>query len=251
METEVYDHFYRAEDGHWWFRGRRRIIGSVLERLAPGGGLRVADVGCGTGGMMGLLSRFGTVTGVDEAPEAREYCRRRGFERVLSLKEWDAKEERYDLVTAFDVVEHVDDDVGFLRRLVGRLAPGGRMLVTVPAYPFLWSTFDEMNHHRRRYTRARLVRAMREAGVGVDRATHFNTILFPPIAAVRGAEKVLKRDPTDPEEKRKALERWFRVGPLNGILEAVFASERHWLRRADLGWGCSILALGRPESRPG
>ena len=117
MESEVYGHFFRAEDSHWWFRARRRVLATVMEGEFPKGGLTIADVGCGTGGMFALLSRFGEVTGVDEAPQAREYCSRRGPNRVLMLGEWERDQTRYDLITAFDVVEHVKDYLGFLRRL--------------------------------------------------------------------------------------------------------------------------------------
>ena len=248
MEKEIYEHFYRAEERHWWFRARRRVIASVLEDRFPRRDLAIADLGCGTGGMFGLLSRFGTVTGVDEAPEARDFCARRGFTRVLTPGEWQGGSDRYDLVTSFDVVEHVDDDVAFLASMRDRLKPGGTVLVTVPAHAFLWSTFDEMNHHKRRYSRTGLVTALEAAGLVVRRATYFNTFLFPPIAAVRLAERGLRRDPTDPEAKKRALGRWFRVGPLNPVLEGLFASERHLLRRFDLPTGCSILALA--EARP-
>lgn len=245
MELEVYDAFYRAEDAHWWFRARRRIVESVLEETLPRG-LRIADVGCGTGGMARMLSRFGTLTGVDEAPRAREYCARRGLDRVLTPGAWRELGEVYDLITAFDVVEHVDDDAGFLSDLRERLTPEGKLLVTVPAYPFLWSAFDEMNHHRRRYTRSTLRRALERAGFRVERLSHFNTWLLPPVIAGRMLEK-RKSAPTDPAGKQAALERYFRVGPLNRPLESIFASERHWLRRHDLPWGSSILALGAPQ----
>jgi SAM-dependent methyltransferase len=245
MESEVYGHFFRAEDEHWWFRARRRILATVLEAEFLAGGLTIADVGCGTGGMIALLSRFGEVTGVDEAAEAREYCARRGLQGILTLEEWMRTPGRYDLVTVFDVVEHVEDDVSFLRKLRSRLNPQGRILVTVPAYPFLWSTFDEMNHHKRRYSRGRLRSGLVQAGFAVERCTHFNTLLFPAVALVRLLERRGGGGPTTDAGRKKALDRWFKVGPLNRLWEAVFAAERHWLRRADLLAGTSILALGR------
>jgi 2-polyprenyl-3-methyl-5-hydroxy-6-metoxy-1,4-benzoquinol methylase len=247
MEPEIYDAFFQAEDRHWWFRARRRIITTVMDGLYPrSGDLEIADVGCGTGGMAPLLEQFGRVTGVDEAPQAREYCARRGLDRVLTPEAWQKGEERYDLITSFDVVEHVEDDIGFLRDLGGRLSPGGRMLVTVPAYPFLWSVFDELNHHKRRYTRGTLGASLRGAGLTVERMTHFNTLLFPPIALVRLAERTVGRDDAAPEAHRRSVDRWFRVGAMNGMLETIFASERHWIRDRSIPVGCSILALARP-----
>jgi len=243
MDSTVYDAFYRAEDIHWWFRARRRVLNAVLEPLARPGGLDIVDMGCGTGGMLPLLTRFGRVTGVDASAAAREYCARRGFPRVLSPGEWEGREERYDLITAFDVVEHVEDDIGFLAGLRRRLAPGGSLLVTVPAYPFLWSVFDEMNHHQRRYTRGSLRRSLALGGLRVDRISHFNTLLLPAVMASRTVEKIAGRPLRTPQERERALARWFRVGPMNGALEAVFASERHWLRHGNLPVGSSILAL--------
>lgn len=243
MERELYDFFYEAEDRHWWFVARRRILMAVLERSLPRTGIEITDMGCGTGGMAAPLGRFGRVAAVDEAPAAREYCRRRGVDRVLSLAEWDAEATAYDLVTAFDVVEHVEDDLALLKRLHARLKPGGMLVVTVPAYRFLWSPFDEMNHHYRRYSRGELRGRLEGAGFRVRRASYFNTLLFPVIAIVRLAERGLGLDATDEAAKRKALARWFKVGPLNGLLSRVFALERHWLVGHDLPTGCSVLAV--------
>jgi SAM-dependent methyltransferase len=248
MEREIYDAFYEAEDRHWWFLARRRILMRLLERMYPDGGLAVADVGCGTGGMALPLARLGSVTAVDDAEAAREYCRRRGLERVLSTAEWERQGERYDLITAFDVVEHVRDDVAFLADLHARLRSGGTLVVTVPAYRFLWSPFDEMNHHQRRYARGELRRRLGAAGFRIRRITYFNSALFPAVAAVRLVERALRLDPTDPEERRRAIGRWFKVGPLNGILTAIFASEAGWLARGDLPFGCSILAVAVKEA---
>lgn len=245
METELYDYFFRAEETHWWFRARRRILADLLVRLYPRGGLRIADVGCGTGGMLPVLARHGVVTGVDEAPEAREYCARRGFPGVRTVAEWHRGGESYDLVTAFDVVEHVEDDVAFLAGLRRRLAPGGSLLVTVPAYPFLWSAFDEMNHHKRRYTRGSLGRSLAASGFRVERMTHMNTFLFPALAGARLVEKMVGREPRTAAERTAALDRWFRVGRLNGILEAIFAFERRWLAVGGFPFGASLLTLVR------
>jgi len=242
MDSAVYEVFFNAEDRHWWFRARRRIVESVLDQEFHRKDLRIADVGCGTGGMAGLLSGFGSVTGIDDAPEAAALCARRGLD-VLTPEAWHERAEVYDLVTAFDVVEHTDDDVEFLHGLRRRLTPGGKLVVTVPAYQSLWSVFDDLNHHRRRYTRGGLRRCLIEAGFRVTRATYFNVVLLAPIAAGRLWERTGWGRPPGAGE---ALDRWFRVGPLNGPLEAVFASERHWLRRGSFPAGCSILAVARP-----
>ena len=246
MEKEVYDAFYKAEDVHWWFRARRRIVKGLLEdRFPERRNLAVADIGCGTGGMYSVLNRFGSVVGVDESPQAREYCAKRGWQEVWSREVWEADTRKFDLITAFDVVEHIDDDVEFLGSLAGRLNPGGVFLATVPAYPFLWSRFDELNHHKRRYTRNTLKRALEAAGFGIDRMTHFNALLLPPIAAVRLVERAFKKDSSG-LDNQKEVESWFRVGPFNGVLEALFSAEGSWLRKRDLSAGCSIAAIAHP-----
>ena len=251
METELYEYFFRAEETHWWFRARRRILAAVLDRMYPDTAktpLRIADLGCGTGGMLPVLARYGKVTGVDEAPEAREYCARSGFPDVLTPQEWHAEGGTYDLVTAFDVIEHVQDDVTFLKGVSDRLGPGGRLLATVPAYPFLWSAFDEMNHHYRRYTRRTLEQSLGAAGFTVLRLTHMNAWLFPALAGARLLERAFGREPESEAERRRALDVWFRVRPWDGALERIFASERIWLRAADFPFGASILTLARKPS---
>ena len=245
METELYDYFYRAEERHWWFRARRAILADVLERMELSPDLRIADVGCGTGGMMPVLARYGRVTGVDESPLAREYCARSGFTDVQSPADWQATGGAFDLVTAFDVVEHVEDDVAFLKTLRDHLVPGGRLLATVPAYPFLWSTFDEMNHHYRRYTGRSLKRSLAASGFCVERLTHMNSFLFPALAGARLFDRAFGHPPRTDVERSRLVEKWFHVGPLNGVLETIFASERYWLRVGALPFGASILTVAR------
>ena len=248
VETELYDYFYRAEARHWWFRARRAILADVLDRMHLEGDARIADMGCGTGGMLPVLARHGKVTGVDEAPLAREYCARSGFPDVESPAEWEAAGHRFDLVTAFDVIEHVKDDVAFLKSINDHLVPGGRLLATVPAYPFLWSTFDEMNHHYRRYTRQALKQSLTASGFSVLRLTHMNFFLFPALAGARLFDRAFGHPPRNEAERRRMVESWFRVGPMNGVLENIFASERYWLRMGDFPFGASILTVARKSA---
>ena len=245
METELYDYFYQAEERHWWFRARRTILADVLEHMHLPQNARIADVGCGTGGMLPVLARHGRVTGVDESPLAREYCVRSGFQDVHSPADWESKGEVYDVVTAFDVIEHVEDDVAFLKALYAHLAPGGYLVATVPAYPFLWSTFDEMNHHYRRYTGEALKRSLAASGFSVVRFTHMNAFLFPALAGARLFDRAFGHPPQNDVERRRMVESWFRVGPMNGILERIFSFERFWIRVGAFPFGASILTVAR------
>src|SRR3954452_13936037 len=200
MREEFYGDYFDYEDWHWRFAGRRRIILNFLDRyLGPPSqtrGRRILDVGCGTGSTLGALERYGTAEGVDPDPEAVRFCLERGLERVRQGTPPPLlfRDDAFDLVTALDVLEHVDDDVALLREIRRVIRPGGAALLTVPAYEFLWGAQDEISHHRRRYTARVLRERMEGAGLAVHRLTYFNSFLFPTIAAVRIGRRLLPRD---------------------------------------------------------
>jgi SAM-dependent methyltransferase len=247
VDERFYAEYFELEDRHWWFLGRRRILLSEIERAlpeAPPGGRRLLDVGCGTGTMVRELGRFGEVRGLDADEQAVSFCRQRGLEAV-ELLEGDRLpfgDASFDVVSAFDVLEHLDDDhamAGELRRV---LRPGGTVVATVPAYRWMWGPQDEISHHRRRYVRPELEGLLRGAGFDLRRSTYFNTLLFPAIAGLRVA-RGNRRKAGDPE-----LRSDFEVGSprVNGALTRVFGSEERLLRRgASLPFGVSILAIGR------
>lgn len=242
MDASLYHRFYEVEDRHWWFAGRRAIVAAELRRhLAPGAGeRRILDVGCGTGGMLPILAPYGAVSGIDMEPLALDYCRKRGFTDV-ALQQGYEPERPFDVITLFDVVEHVPDEAGFLRLLSGWLKPGGLLVVTVPAFQWLWSRHDDLNHHQRRYTRGGLVAALTGTGFRVERASYFNFLLFPVVVATRFFERP-PRPGTPPEEE---VLKHLAIGGLNEPLTRVFSSERHLLRVGDLPWGVSLLAVAR------
>src|SRR6266567_2800474 len=156
MQHHTYSIMYEVEEKHWWFAGRRRIIASFVEDICrefETGKPRILDVGCGTGANIQMLSQFGSAEGVDVSTEALEFCRARGLTNVKqgaaeTLPHGDAS---FDLVTGLDVIEHLDDDVAGLREMRRVLRPGGRALLFVPAFMFLWGVQDDISHHRRRY----------------------------------------------------------------------------------------------------
>ena len=202
MERRVYQQMEAVEDHHWWFVGRRAVIGAVLDRAAAAAGrpvgdrrMRVLDAGCGSGGNLGLYAGPGGVVGagpggvfgVDTDTGALGQARRRGYRgvAVASLAALAFPDGTFDLVAATDVVEHVEDDLGALRELLRVTRPGGHLVVTVPAYQWLWSDSDVQLGHHRRYTRPQLARRCRAAGAEVIRASYFNTTLLPAIAVAR------------------------------------------------------------------
>jgi SAM-dependent methyltransferase len=245
VEERFYAEYAEIQHRHWWFVGRRRIIGAFLEaRLdpAPTPGRRILDIGCGTGTMLGELRRFGDVYGVDAEPAAVEFCHAQG-ETQVELASGDTvphPDSSFDVVSLLDVIEHVDDDQTLLAEAWRVLRPGGQLLVTVPAFEWMWGEQDVIAHHVRRYTGRQLRDSVQRAGFDVDVLSHFNTILFPPIAAIRLAKRVLP----DPDHVRSDFE-LNKPGRLNSLLTRVFSAEAGWVARRRLPFGVSIIALAR------
>lgn len=249
LPREMQRHTYRimreVEDSHWWFAGRRRILESFVARivsdldLPPGGRPRILDVGCGTGANLEMLAAFGDAEGVDISEDALAFCRERGLTRVRrgAAEALPYEDAQFDLVTALDVVEHLDDDRAGLAEMRRVLRPGGRALLFVPAFMWLWGVQDDVSHHRRRYTRPTLRAAVEGAGLAVERATYANITFFAPILAGRLLMRVTG--------VRPASENNVNVAALNGVLGRLFGAERHWLRRLNLPLGVSAVCVAR------
>lgn len=187
MQESAYREHFEVEDRHWWYRGRWAVVEALLSRVELPQRPRILDAGCGTGGNLRKFDRLGIATGVEPSPEAVGFCRERGLERVhqAGLESLPLEDGSFDLVAATDVIEHVDAEQQALRELRRVAAPGGVLLVTVPAYMWLWSEEDVNLHHHRRYTRRRLREAVSEAGWEPLFATYFNSLLLPPIALAK------------------------------------------------------------------
>ncbi len=237
------------ERRHWWFVGRRRIVASLLDSALGGArDLRILDIGCGTGGMIPVLSRFGRVTGIDPSEEAIRYSREQ-YGAQADLCRVDFPREAppggpYDLVTLFDVLEHLDDDGGALGKVAGLLKEEGLLVLTVPAHRFLWSPHDDINHHRRRYACRELRERIAGAGLVLHRMTYFNTFLFPVVWGTRSLRRRLSRK-GDRRSDFRIQRDW-----INNLLSSLFGAERFLLRGTNLPFGVSILAVAG-RRRPG
>jgi SAM-dependent methyltransferase len=248
MEKEAFRQFIELEEHHFWFVGRRRIFFHLLDHELNGRtGLEVLDVGCGAGGMLGPLARYGHVTGVEPAADLVEHCRQRGFSDVVEASAYDlpADSGSVDLLTLFDTLEHIEDDVRALRECHRVLAPGGLLFLSSPAYQFLYANNDRVAAHVRRYTARELRRKLRATGFEAVRVTYFNTLLFPAILPAVLAKKLHERfvDPGDSTNLSMDM-----PPALNRMLAAVMSSERRVLTRAQLPFGHSLIALARRPS---
>jgi SAM-dependent methyltransferase len=231
-----------VDERHWWYRGRRRIVGSELERLPLTRQRMVLDAGCGSGRQLQELVPYGRVSGIELDPEAASFAASRnvGEVKVGRLEQLPWADGTFELITCLDVIEHTPDDRRTLAELRRVSEPGGWLLVTVPAYQALWSLHDVANHHFRRYGRRSLRRAAVEAGWEVERVSSFNMLLLPPAAAVRVLQR--RRQPDDGYTPDLS------IGPqwLNSFLELPLRAEASWLsggRR--LPAGLSLLAVLR------
>ncbi len=244
MEKHIYTTLNAVQQHHWWYVARRAILGRVLAEVfakgVPDGTLY--DLGCGVAANLSVLERFGPTIGVDMSPDAVAFCHERGHQNVIvadlnTLGE--IADESGSVVVLADVIEHLDDESACLRAAWRTLSPNGVLLVTVPAYEFLWSPADDLAHHKRRYSAASLRRVI-EPLFEIEHLTYFNTFLFGLVLFGRLVERLFDRSGDDmahiPPE------------PVNSMLEAVFSAERGIVPRFKLPFGVSILCVARKRA---
>ncbi|PYS23699.1 MAG: methylase [Acidobacteria bacterium] len=245
MQQHTYSIMYEVEEKHWWFYGRRKIIESFVEKICHGIAKhppRILDVGCGTGANLQMLSQFGAAEGVDVSSEALEFCRARGLAEVKqgAAETLPYEDASFDLVTGLDVVEHLDDDLSGLREMRRVLRPGGRALLFVPAFMFLWGVQDDISHHRRRYTLRELKQRVTDAGLSIERATYANISFFLPILIGRLLMRVTRIRPSS--------ENNITIGAVNGLLGRILGAEGWWLQRMNFPFGVSIVCVARRDN---
>jgi len=242
MRNDLYAEMAFLEESHWWFVGRRAIIQQVLKCFLPHRVPKALDIGCGTGKNFELINKFAVhVSGTDASPLALEVARRKYPRIHFSLGDSvpQDKHQTYDLITLFDVLEHIEDDADALRRLYAFLKPRGIAVITVPALPFLWSRHDEFFGHYRRYTRVTLQNVVsHQTHFRIEKMTYFNFFLFPAVFGVRLVRKLLgiKRGRSDffplPQQ-------------LNALLSGVLRFEAVLLGSFNFPIGVSMICVLR------
>jgi SAM-dependent methyltransferase len=242
MDRDYEQQTFQAEDRHWWYRGRRTVLERVLDGLALGEPIRILDAGCGSGRNMVDLARRGTVTGVELSGPSVEKARERGCGEVIegSVLEMPFPDDSFDLAVSLDVIEHLEDDLGALRELRRVVAPGGALLVTVPAYGWLWSGHDEINHHQRRYTMRSLRTVAQQAGWREDRTSYFNSLLLPVAIVLRVLDRFSRKT------TESSLDLWVPPEPVNRALEVPLMLESQMIARGGrIPAGLSLLSVFR------
>jgi SAM-dependent methyltransferase len=243
MEQPEYEQMYRVEDWHWWFVSRRRIAAALLDQwLEPEPGDRVLDVGCGTGGNLAALARWGRVSAIDVSGCPLEFARRR---RSAGLSQASAlvlpyPDQTFSLITAFDLLYHqwINDDERAIGEIYRVLKPGGWLLVTDSAMPMLWSAHDELYFARERYTLSKMRQKLGKAGFQPRRCSYTNFLLLPVATLVR---LVMRWLPGAVEVELGPTPRW-----LNRVLVAIRDLEILWLRgNRTLPAGSSLICLAQ------
>jgi SAM-dependent methyltransferase len=228
------------EEDHWWLVGKRLLTRSLIASETGGG--RLLDLGCGTGGLLRDSAAGADCVGVDRSALGLRICARKGLERLVraDVSKPPFRAGAFDTLLALDVIEHLDDDVAFLRRARDLCAPGGHFMVSVPAFPWLWSRHDETFEHRRRYTARTLQAALLAAGFVPERLTYTNLFVFPAAAAWRIATSRLGLERFLPRTDFVAAPRW-----LNTLLVRLYELEVWLLSRVDLPFGLSVVCIAR------
>jgi SAM-dependent methyltransferase len=233
---------HRAEDRHWWYRGRRTVLEEVVRGLGLAPGARILDAGCGSGRNMLELARHGQVTGVELSELSASLARERRVGEVVggSVLAMPFEPGHFELAVCLDVIEHLEDDLAALRELRRVIAPDGALLITVPAYPWLWSGHDVVNHHYRRYTRRTLQSVAERAGWRQVRTTYFNSLLLPVAIALRVLDRLSSKT------TESSLDLWIPPEPLNWVLERPLALEAAVIGHGGrIPAGLSLLAVFR------
>jgi SAM-dependent methyltransferase len=239
MDIDLYSTHFAVQKKHWWFVAKTQIVVDAIARyIRPIETNRILDAGCGAGLMLSSLEKYGQTYGMDISPEAIAFCRvnfKGQLEQGYLPDNVPYKNVQFDLITSLDVIEHIDDDVNSLKTLNSLLSPRGKLILTVPAYMFLWSHHDEINHHKRRYSLGELRNKLEIAGFKLEESTYFNTLLFPLIWLIRVKDKLLS--------SKSGNELDIPSPPVNFLLKKIFGFEKYLIRFLGLPFGVSILIV--------
>ena len=243
MEKAEYAIMYEIEQSYWWFIGKQFLVKSIFRgaSLCEPSQDRILDIGCGTGTVLKLLEEFGTAYGAELSPDAIRFLKKRDLHLVVRSdvsQSLSFKDGVFSAVTCLDVLEHVHDDFTLLSEMVRVCRPGGYIIVTVPALNVLWSSHDVALHHKRRYTKKRLLEKVSPLSASVIKKSYYNTALILPILAVRKLKGLFPDRQSMRSDFFMPMPRW-----INDFLTTVSVTEIRFLKRVNFPFGVSLLLI--------
>jgi len=252
MRHDLYEDLYVKEQDYWWHVGKRAIVYSLLNKYLPCNKSReerrALDLGCGAGLNLDHLSEYAQPVGTDFSEEALKFCRARGHKLIAKA---DAAllpfpDREFDIITALDVIEHLDDDLVALRELKRTMRKGGLLIISVPAYPGLWSYWDDILGHRRRYTVSAMREVVEKSGLRVRKVSYSNSLILAPTVAVRFVKslrhKAAERNGFGAEPETDFMPV---PGPVNDLLIKYYMWEARTLKRRRLPFGLSVVCVAQ------
>ncbi len=243
MKKEMYEQIEENQRTHWWYIGRKEIVLEQIKKIiSPSKSSNIIDIGAGCGFILNDLKKFGKVFAVENSDYALEHLvntKNVKVQKAMLPDERPFENTKFDLITALDVIEHIKDDEGTLKLFREMLTDKGKLVITVPAFWFLWSEHDEINMHYRRYSMKELVVKLKKAGFKVRKATYFNTFLFPAVFAVRFFSNLFHIKSNNLSMANEGFS--------NKVLTEVLRFEKALIRFMNLPFGVSILVVASKE----
>ena len=240
MDPEAYIEMDKTESMHWWFTGRRAILSNIFSGLNLPINAEILEIGCGTGGNLQMLAEHGEVSALEIDTNARQIASEK-TNNAFNIKAGRCPDEipfepqSFDLICLFDVLEHIDQDTETLTAIKKLLKKNGVILITVPAYQWLWSTHDAFLHHKRRYSAHQLKKIITNCDLNSVKLSYFNSILFPLAVAARVKDKLLHNSSATGTKTPPPI--------INSLFNFLFSSERFLLKHYNLPFGVSLLGI--------
>ena len=255
MEQDYYEEMLKTQNSNWWFIGRRNIIHSQIEKLNLKDNSEILEAGCGTGGNLELLAEFGNVSAFEMneyALVASKKISGKLMSKINNSIELASgycpdnipfKEKKFDLICMLDVIEHIEEDDVTLLNLKSKLNNNGYILLTVPAYNWLWSKHDEINHHKRRYSKNSIKKLIQDKDMKLVKISYFNSFLFPIAAIVRFLNLEMNVKKKEVKNNRSIINI-----TINWVLSKIFSFERYLLKIFNFPFGLSIIVILKNNS---
>lgn len=233
MNKEVYEQMAKEEEFFWWFKSRRSIISKAIKSLVNKENISILEVGSGTGGNINMLKQFGSLDLFECNDRAIELTKEKyNITPKKACLPSNKIDKKYDLIVILDVLEHIENDKQVLEDLYLRLNKGGKLLITVPAYQWLWSKHDILHEHKRRYT-LKSLKSIVPSEFNVIYESYFNFFLSPLIIMSRFFEKILKKESSVNLKSKKT----------DIVFEKIFEFEKHFVPKVKLPFGISIMLV--------